>query len=43
LESVGRWIFAFEAERRIDPDKIDNVVDEVLNLLEYAKAFHQNV
>jgi len=43
LESVGDWIFAFEPERRISPDKIDSLVDDVLKLLEYAKAFPQNV
>lgn len=43
LERVGDWIFAFEPERRISPDKIEELVDDVLKLLEYAKAFPQNV
>jgi hypothetical protein len=43
LERVGDWIFAFEPERRISPDKIDGLVDDVLKLLEYAKAFPQNM
>ena len=43
LESVGDWIFAFEPERAISPDKIDSFVDDVLKLLEYAKGFPQNV
>ena len=43
LERVGDWIFAFEPERRLGPDKIDRFVDDVRNLLEYAEAFPQNV
>jgi len=43
LERVGDWIFAFEPERRISSDKIDTLVDDVLKMLEYAKAFPQNV
>jgi|ERR1700735_1628884 hypothetical protein len=43
LERVGDWIFAIEPERRIRPDKIGRLVDDVLKLLEYAKAFPQNV
>jgi len=43
LERVGDWIFAFEPERRINPNKIDSLVDDVLKLLEYAKSFPQNV
>ena len=43
LERVRDWIFAFEPERRISSDKIDSLVDDVLKLLEYAKAFPQNV
>ena len=43
LERVGDWIFAFEPERRIGPDKVDGLIDDVLTLLEYAKAFPQNV
>ena len=43
LERVGGWIIAFEPERRISPDKVDGLIDDVLKLLEYAKAFPQNV
>ena len=43
LERVGDWIFAFEPERRISADEIDSLIDDVLKLLEYAKAFPQNV
>ena len=43
LERVGDWIFAFEPERRLVPTKIDSLVDDVLKLLQYAKAFPQNV
>jgi len=43
LERVGDWIFAFEPERKIRHDKIDSLIDDVLKLLEYAKAFPQNV
>lgn len=43
MERVGDWIFALEPERRISPDKIDNLVDDVLKLLEYARGFPQNV
>ena len=42
VERVGDWIFAFEPERRISPDKLDSLVDDVLKLLEYAKGFPQN-
>jgi hypothetical protein len=43
LERVGKWIFAFEPERRVDSDKIDSLIDDVLKLLEYAKTFPQNL
>ena len=43
LERVGEWIFAFEPERRISADEVDSLIDDVLKLLEYAKAFPQNV
>lgn len=43
LERAGDWIFAFEPERSITPDKIDSVVDDVLKLLEYAEALPQNL
>jgi hypothetical protein len=42
LERVGEWIFAFEARRIVSRSKIDSVVDDIINLLEYAKGFPQN-
>jgi hypothetical protein len=36
---VGEWIFAFEARRIDSRSKIDKVVDDIINLLEYAKGF----
>lgn len=42
LERVGDWIFAFEDRRIVSREKIDNIVDDVIKLLEYAKAFPQN-
>jgi hypothetical protein len=42
LERVGEWIFAFEARRIVSRSKIDNVVDDIIKLLEYAKGFPQN-
>jgi hypothetical protein len=35
LERVGEWIFAFEARRIVGRSKIDDII----NLLEYAKGF----
>jgi hypothetical protein len=35
------WIFAFETRRIIRRSKIDNVVDDIVKLLEYAKGFPQ--
>ncbi len=43
LERVGEWIFAFEARRIVSRGNIDNVVDDIINLLDYAKGFPQNV
>ena len=43
VERVRDWIFAFESGRRVGPDKIDSLVDDVLKLLEYAKGFPQNL
>src|SRR4030081_1807958 len=43
LERVGDWIFAFKPERKLVPTKIDSLVDDVLKLLQYAKAFPQNL
>ena len=33
------WIFAFETRRIVSRSKIDNVVDDIVKLLEYAKGF----
>ena len=33
------WIFAFDARRIVSRSKIDNVVDDIVKLLEYAKGF----
>lgn len=35
------WIFAFETRRIVSRNKIDNVVDDIVKLLEYAKGFPQ--
>ena len=43
LERVGEWILAFEPERRVGSDKLDTLVSDILNLLEYAKEFPQNI
>lgn len=43
LERVGHWLFAFEPGRRVDCDKFDSLVSDILNLLEYAKEFPQNI
>jgi|SRR5271165_1957333 len=42
LERVGEWILAFEARRIVSRSKIDKVVEDIINLLEYAKGFPQN-
>lgn len=42
MERVGEWIFAFEARRIVSRSKIGGFVDDVINLLEYAKGFPQN-
>jgi len=42
LERVGEWVFAFQPERRVATNRFDALVADVLNLLEYAKAFPQN-
>ena len=36
------WIFAFENRRIVSRSKIDNVVDNIVKLLEYAKVFRKN-
>jgi hypothetical protein len=43
LERIGAWIFAFETRRIIIRSEIGNVVEDIINLLEYAKAFPQNI
>jgi len=35
------WIFAFENRRIVSRSKIDNVVDDIVKLLEYAKGSPQ--
>jgi hypothetical protein len=35
------WIFAFETRRIVNRNKIDNVVDDIVKRLEYAKGFPQ--
>jgi len=35
------WIFAFETRRIVNRSKIDNVADDIVKLLEYAKGFSQ--
>jgi hypothetical protein len=35
------WKFAFETRRIVSRGKIDNVVDDIVKLLEYAKGFPQ--
>jgi hypothetical protein len=42
LERVGEWICAFELRRVISRSKIAEVVDDIVNLLDYAKDFPQN-
>ena len=36
------WIFAFETRRIVSRSKIDNVVDDIVKLLEFAKGFRKN-
>jgi hypothetical protein len=43
LERVGDWIFAFEPERTISPDKVDGLIDDSPKTAGIAKAFPQNV
>lgn len=35
------WIFAFETRRKVSRIKIDNVVDDIVELVESAKGFPQ--
>ena len=42
LERVGEWIFAFEARHIVSRSKIEDVIDDIINLLEYAKGFPQS-
>ena len=35
------WVFAIETRRIVNLSKIDNVVDDILKLLEYAKSVPQ--
>ena len=43
MERVGEWIFAFEARRIVSCNSIGNVVNDIVNLLDYSKAFPQNM
>jgi len=43
LERVGEWILAFEPGRWHSTNETKHFVDEVQKLLEYAKAFPQNM
>jgi len=40
---VGEWIFAFEPRRIVSRSKIGNTVNDIVNLLDYSKAFPQNM
>ena len=42
FERVGEWILAFQPDSRIDADKVDSAVDDVIKLIEYAQEFPQN-
>jgi hypothetical protein len=37
------WIFAFETRWIVSRGKIDNVVDDIFKLLEYAECFLQEL
>jgi len=39
---LAEWIFAFETRRIVSRSKIDNVVDDIVKLPEYAKGFRKN-
>ncbi len=41
LERVGEWIFAFEPRRIFSRSSIGNTVSDIVNLLDYSKAFPQ--
>ncbi len=42
LERVDEWIFAFEARRIVSRSKVHGMVDDIVNLVEYARGFPQN-
>jgi hypothetical protein len=39
--AIVEWKFAFETQRIVSRGKIDDVVDDIVKLLEYAKGFPQ--
>ena len=43
MERVGEWIFAFEPRHIVCQSGIGKFLDEILNLLDYSKAFPQNL
>ena len=43
LERVGGWIFAYEPRRILSCSSIGQTVEDIANLLDYAKAFPQNL
>ncbi|HEX8814916.1 MAG TPA: hypothetical protein VF753_05385 [Terriglobales bacterium] len=43
IERAGKWIIAFEARRILHGAEINHQVDDVINLIEYAKDFPQNL
>jgi len=43
MERVDEWIFAFEARRILSRNSISNAVNDIVNLLDYSKAFPQNM
>lgn len=42
LERVGEWIFAFELRQVVSRSKLAEIVDDIINLLDYAREFPQN-
>lgn len=42
LERVGEWIFVFQREVYLDPEKVESAVEDAIKLIEYAREFPQN-
>ena len=42
LERVDEWVFAFEPRRMVYRDRIQDFVNDIINLFEYAKDCHQS-